>query len=136
MSGVTNQSLAERFDTQYDRITDVGQNLLDKIKREIGTVRADMKAGFAKFDERLDKLETSMSEGFDEVERRFSAFEGRFDTFDANMQALSNAVIEINKGNQLRDLRIEKRDLRIDKIEHRLDGIESVLLRIEGKLPN
>ncbi|MFC4014559.1 hypothetical protein ACFOY2_45565 [Nonomuraea purpurea] len=180
-SGMPGEKIATRINSLHDRVGMVGENVQDKIEREIGTLRTEMKAGFAavdgrfakvderfdtidgrfakvderfdtidgrfaKVDERFDAMDerfTKVDERFDAMDERFTKVDERFDEVDNRLSLVESSVRQVQSN--VFDVWTEvtminkdsgRRDLRVDKIEKRLDGIETVLLRIEGKLPN
>ncbi|MFC5829338.1 hypothetical protein [Nonomuraea insulae] len=129
VSGVPKQSIAARFDTQYERISEVGMNINSKIEREVGALRLDMKARFAAVDERL-------GERFAEVDERFTEVDGRLKLLQTELTKVTEIVQTIHNDSGLRDLRIDKLEGRLDTHDERFDRLEAILVRIDAKLPD
>ncbi|MBF8194127.1 hypothetical protein ITP53_52355 [Nonomuraea sp. K274] len=81
VSGMPEQSIAERFHELHNRVGIVGQNVLDKIDREIGKVNTSMKAGFAEVDARFAKVD----ERFVQVDERLDRIESILVHIDAKL---------------------------------------------------
>ncbi|NJP89109.1 hypothetical protein HCN51_06535 [Nonomuraea sp. FMUSA5-5] len=79
VSGVPQQSIATRFETQYTRISEVGQNINARIGREVDSLKAQMKAGFAAVDERFEQIDVR----FEKMDERLENVEKRLDTIEA-----------------------------------------------------
>ncbi|WP_155126414.1 hypothetical protein [[Actinomadura] parvosata] len=130
VSGVPQQSIATRFETQYTRISEVGQNINARIGREVDSLRAQMKAGFAAVDERFEKIDLR----FERVDERFQKIDLRFEQIDARFQKIDERFEQIDERLEQIDVRFEKMDERLENVEKRLDTIETLLVRIDAKL--
>jgi chromosome segregation ATPase len=136
LSGVPEQSIAARFETQYDRISTVANNINATIKREVGAVRTEMKADFT-------TVRTEMKAGFAAIDERLGEIDHRYSLLSAEIDSLKSSTFEVSLGITALTSEGKRRDLRIDKIEKRLDGhderldrIEALLVRIDAKLPD
>ncbi|GAA1681482.1 hypothetical protein GCM10009733_092710 [Nonomuraea maheshkhaliensis] len=113
VSGVPGQSIATRFWTHYGRISIVAQNINEKIEREVGTLRTEMKAGFAAVEQRFEQVD----QRFEQVDQRFEQVDQRFEQVDQRFEQV--------------DQRFEQVDERLGKLDHRVSllGTEINMLR-------
>ena len=151
VSGVPHQSIAERFDVHYTRISQVGKNVNARITREAQAIRAEMRAGFAKVDKRFEQVDQRL----DQVDKRFEQVDQRLEQIDQRLDQVDQRFVEVDhriaslatEVKQLKsetfqmgltltkiDSDSERRDLRIDKIEHQLGGLEALLVKIDARL--
>jgi chromosome segregation ATPase len=157
VSGVPGNNIADRFNELHNRVDIVGKNVRSYIDKKFDELSTEMDVRFAKVDERFDAVDerfTRVDERFDAVDERFTKVDERFDKLEAsvdqrfndvdNRLALVMAEVSMINGDS------KRRDQRIDKLEkqletqheillvhdERFDRIESLLVRIEGKLPD
>ena len=137
VSGVPDQSIATRFETQYSRISIVAQNINAKIEREVGALRTEMKAGFAAVNQRFEQVDTrfeQVDERLGELDHRVSLLGTEISMLRSTAHEMSDGIVKINKDSARRDLRIDRIEKQLATHDERFNSIEALLIRIDAKL--
>ncbi|MGR6916542.1 hypothetical protein ACU635_20050 [[Actinomadura] parvosata] len=90
--GVPQQGIATRFETPYTRISEVGQDINARIGREVDSLRAEMKAGFAAVDERFEKIDAR----FEQIDVRFEKMDERLENVEKRLDTIATLLVRMD----------------------------------------
>ncbi|MFG1699402.1 hypothetical protein [Nonomuraea sp. NPDC049309] len=129
VSGVPHQSIAERFDVHYTRISQVGKNVNARITREAQAIRAEMRAGFAKVDKRFEQVDQRL----DQVDKRFEQVDQRLDQVDQRFEQVDKRFEQVDQRLEQIDQRLDQVDQRFVEVDHRIASLATEVKQLKSE---